>query len=355
MVAEDAAGAVARAAIRFAASGAAMKLSAFSIVDAYGDDHPSRARYEEVRALAMAAEAAGLHALWVAEHHFHMGGVCPSPPVLLAWLGARTRVLRLGVMVSVLPFHSPIELAEQYALVDELLDGRLLLGVGSGYIPLEFEGFGIDPADKRARFDANLSTILAAFRGEEVRAPGGPGVPIRLNVRPRQSPHPPLVVAVQRREAIPFLARAGRSIALVPYATLPDLPELARVIRAYRQALPEGIPGNVAVVVHLYAGPQPERARKCLARYLDSRRQTQSTNYLERVAEDPRRADPDFLIEAGFALFGTAVEVGERLREYARAGVDEILGIFDFGGLPVEDVTHSVRALGAAVTSSPVG
>ena len=324
-----------------------VRLSAFSIVDAYPPDSPPRTRYEDVRALAEACEAARLHTLWVAEHHFHPGGVCPSPPVLLAWLGAHTRALRLGVMVSVLPFHAPIELAEQYALLDELLGGRLELGVGSGYIPMEFEGFGIDPEEKRARFDATLATLLAAFRGEEVVAPGGRGRPVRLNVRPRQRPHPPLRVAVQRREAIPFLARAGRSIALVPYATLSGIPELAEVIGEYRRHLPGGVPGHVAAAVHLYAGPRPDRARVHLGRYLESRRQTQSAHYLERVREDPHRADPEFLEEAGFALFGSAPEVAERLRAYARAGVDEILGIFDFGGLPTEEVVGSVRSLGA--------
>ncbi|MHB8352395.1 MAG: LLM class flavin-dependent oxidoreductase [Thermoplasmata archaeon] len=330
-----------------------MQLSAFSIVDAYAGDPPSRARYAEVRALAEASEAAGLRALWVAEHHFHTGGVCPSPPVLLGWLGAHTQSLRLGVMVSVLPFHSPIELAEQYALLDQLLGGRLLLGVGSGYIPMEFEGFGLDPVDKRARFDAHLSTILAAFRGEEVRADSRRALPVRLNVRPLQAPHPPLVVAVQRREAIPFLARAGRSIAVVPYATLSGLAELTQVIREYRQNLPDGVPGSVAAAVHLYAGSQPEVARACLARYLEGRRQTQSTNYLARVAEDPHRADPSSLEEAGFALFGTAPEVRDRLQAYALAGVDEILGIFDFGGLPIEEVTASVGALGSEFAALP--
>ncbi|MGI0053177.1 MAG: LLM class flavin-dependent oxidoreductase [Thermoplasmata archaeon] len=323
-------------------------LSAFSVVDDVPEEEPPRRRYEEIRHLAEAAETAGLRTLWIAEHHFHPGGLCPSPPVLLAWVGARTERLRLGVMVSVLPFHAPIDLAEQYALLDQLVGGRLSLGVGSGYIPMEFDGFGVRTEEKRERFESHLATLLAAFRGEEVQGEAPGAKPVRINVRPHQRPQPPLWIAVQRREPIPFLARAGRSIALVPYASVSGLAELAEEIREYRENLPAGSDGRVAAAVHLYAGSRPELARSCLARYLETRRATQSTNYLARVAEDPRRADPSTLEEAGFALFGTAESVRRRLGEYERAGVDEILGIFDFGGLPLAEVVGSVRSLGAA-------
>ncbi|HEV2230569.1 MAG TPA: LLM class flavin-dependent oxidoreductase, partial [Thermoplasmata archaeon] len=176
-----------------------VKLSAFTVVDAYpATVTGTRDRLREVVSLAEAAERAGLDALWVAEHHFHDGGVCPSPPVLLAACGERTRRLRLGVLVSVLPFHAPLEVAEQYAMVDRLLNGRLNLGLGSGYIPLEFEGHGVDPTQKRERFDRAYDTVLAALRGEPV-SPNGAATPVRINVRPVQRPTPPIWIAVQRR------------------------------------------------------------------------------------------------------------------------------------------------------------
>jgi len=327
-----------------------VKLSAFSVVDEY-DDGAASHRLAEVVALAEAAEAGGLATLWVAEHHFHSGGVCPSPPVLLAACGARTRRLRLGAMVSVLPFHRPIELAEQYAMVDRLLDGRLNLGVGSGYIAMEFDGFGVDPAAKRERFDRGLDTLVEAFAGREVRSDGERSVPVRINVRPVQLPHPPLWIAVQRREAIPFVARRGASMALIPYATLSGLPELAEEIREYRAHLPEGAAGEVAVGLHLYAGPHPDRARAALQRYLDSRLATQSAFYQEKVRRDPRHASARAVEESGWAVIGPPTEVVERLRAFADAGVDELLGIFDFGGLPPSDVVESVTALGRAYRS----
>jgi alkanesulfonate monooxygenase SsuD/methylene tetrahydromethanopterin reductase-like flavin-dependent oxidoreductase (luciferase family) len=327
-----------------------VRLSAFSVVDAYPEAESGGSdRYGDILALAETADASGLSALWVAEHHFQPGGVCPSPPVLLAACGARTRRLRLGVLVSVLPFHNPVSLAEEYALLDQVIGGRLNLGVGSGYIPSEFEGFGIAPESKRERFDRGLETLLAAFRGEPVRYDGERGAPVTVNVRPRQRPHPPLWIAVQRREAVPYVARRGASLALVPYATVDDLDELAAEIREFRGHLvSEGPRPSVSAAVHVYVGDAPDRARAALQRYLDSRLATQSAFYQAKVRADPRHASAAHIERAGWALFGRAPDVAARLDGFRRAGVDEVLGIFDFGGLPREDALGSVRALAAA-------
>lgn len=327
-----------------------MKLSAFTVVDAYPGINEED-RLGDVVRLAETADEAGLASLWIAEHHFHSGGVCPSPSVLLAACGARTRRLRLGPLVSVLPFHSPIDVAEQYAMLDRLLGGRLNLGLGSGYIPMEFEGFGVDPATKRERFDQALATLRNAFAGEEVRHPTATAHPVRLNVRPLQSPHPPIWIAVQRREAVPHVARNLASIALIPYATLANLAELGDEIREYHAACPEGFRGEIAAGVHLYAGPHPDRARQALQRYLDSRLATQSAFYQEKVRRDPRHARAAAIEEAGWALLGAPSEVARRLRDLEGIGVDEVLGIFDFGGLPFEEVDRSIRSLAAELAS----
>ncbi len=326
-----------------------MQLSAFSIVDAYpAEEGRGRDRLAEVVALAEAAEAGGLAGLWVAEHHFHEGGVCPAPPVLLAAAAARTRRLRLGAMVSVLPFHRSVDLAEEYAMVDRLSHGRLNLGLGSGYIGVELDAFGVPLEGRRERFERTRAEVLDAFAGRPIRPAGPEGPEVVVNVRPVQSPHPPLWVAVQRREAIPFVARQRARLALIPYATLPDLGVLAEEIAEYRAALPAGERGWVSVGLHLYAGEAVEEARRALQRFLDSRRRTQSRHYAEKVRHDPRQASAAAIEEAGWALFGAPDDVAARLTPFERAGVDEVLGIFDFGGLAPALVERSVLALGRA-------
>lgn len=329
----------------------AVRLGAFSVADVAPDLPAVDAdRCLAVVRLAEAAERGGLASFWVAEHHFQGGGACPSPAVLLAACGARTSRLRLGSLVSVLPFHRPVDVAEEYALLDRLIGGRLNLGVGSGYLASEFAGLGIDPASKRARFESALATVLAAFQGGEFYADPAGTTPVRLNVLPHQRPHPPLWIAVQRREAVRHVGARGVGIALIPYATVVDLPELEAVVRDYRGSLPAGVAGSVVAAVHVYAGDRPEEARAAFRRYLASRLRTHSTFLEQKVQHAPERATPEALEEAGLAIFGSPEHAVARLRAFERLGVDELLGIFDFGGLDERTVERSIVALGAAWT-----
>jgi alkanesulfonate monooxygenase SsuD/methylene tetrahydromethanopterin reductase-like flavin-dependent oxidoreductase (luciferase family) len=189
--------------------------------------------------------------------------------------------------------------------------------------------------------------MLAAFRGEEVVVEPGRSPPVRLNVRPSQEPHPPIWIAVQRREAVPFVARRGLNLALVPYATLGSPEELKPIIDDYRRDLPAGVTGTVSAALHLYVGTHLEPAQLALQRFLDSRRATQSTFYLQKVEADPRHASAEHLAASGLTALGSPGEVRPVLERYRAAGVDEILAIVDFGGLAPYRVAESVTAIGA--------
>lgn len=329
-----------------------MRCSVFSVLDEQPELRAQRGgdRYEEAIALAKEADRDGFHTFWVAEHHFHAGGVLPVPAVFLAAASRETRRLRLGVMVSVLPLHSPREVAEQYALVDRLSGGRLELGFGSGYIPVELQGFGVLPAERRARFDAALPEVLAALRGEPIPVPGDPQLTVRLNVRPVQEPLPPLWVAVQSREALPFVARRGLSVGLIPYASVSSLEELARNISEYRAALPPGASScRVAAAMHTYVGDRPAAARAALQRYLDARLAHRSTHFQVRVREAAEAATVEGLEARGMVLFARPGEVVARVEALERAGVTDLLGIFDFGGLEPSLARSSLRRFATAM------
>ncbi len=326
--------------------------SVFSVVDEEPSLRAGRGgdRLEEAIQLAKEADRDRFHTFWVAEHHFHQGGVLPAPPVWLAAAARETSRLRLGVMVAVLPLHAPRELAEQYALVDRLSGGRLEIGMGGGYIPQELQGFGIPPTERRQRFDTALPEFVAALSGEPLPVPGEPGVTVRLNVTPVQRPHPPLWMAVQRREALPFVARRGMSIALIPYATVHGLDELERNIREYRSALPKGAERTrVAAAFHVFVGNDPEEGREALQRYLDSRVASGSPHFEARLAEDPEGASVEGLEKRGLVMIGDSREAREWVRRVEATGVTDLLGIFDFGGLPVDAACRSMRRFSQAL------
>ncbi len=113
------------------------------------------------------AEALGFHSTFVVEHHFTGYGQVSATINLLTWLGARTRWLRLGTAVMVLPWHNPVLLAEQAATLDLLSGGRLDFGIGKGYRYNEFAGFCVPMEEADARFDEALAVILKAWTADE--------------------------------------------------------------------------------------------------------------------------------------------------------------------------------------------
>lgn len=329
-----------------------MRLSAFSVVDGRPAAGPeARDRWAEVVQLAETADRAGLSTLWIAEHHFGSGGRCPSPPLLLAACAMRTRRLRLGTLVSVLPFHEPVGLAEELALVDRLSGGRLEIGVGSGYLPSELSAFGLSPETKRERFDRSLETLRSALAGEAVRLEGSGGSPVVIDPLPLTVPSRRIHIAVQRREAIRHVARRGAALALIPYATVLSRAELGEQIREYRESLPRGTTGHVTVAAHVSIGR--DRPRAALARYLEERRATASPHFLEKASRAPAQATPEALETAGLALFGSLDQIQQGLGAFADLGVDEVAGIFDFGGLEFGAVRATVEALGSLVGRAP--
>jgi probable F420-dependent oxidoreductase len=157
--------------------------------------------------VARAAEAAGFDSVWTAEHVVlpdPQAPPSPAPPhtklldpaVALAYLAAQTSTIRLATGVIILPQRNPVVLAKELASVDRLSKGRLVFGLGAGYLKPEFQALGAPFADRGRRTDEYIEAIVALwtqekpeYKGEYV-AFGG----VQAQPRPVQSPHPPIVV-----------------------------------------------------------------------------------------------------------------------------------------------------------------
>ena len=192
----------------------------FSVVDHFPKEltRTTAEFYGELLEQVEAAETLGFRTFWVAEHHFHEYGGIPRPPVWMAAAAARTRRIRLGAGVVVLPFDNPLRTAEDYAMVDVLSGGRLDLGTGSGYLKHEYAGFNLDPEEKRARFDEALEILLRAWTGERFSYEGRYHLvrDVQLNVRPLQRPRPPIWVATLRADSAPRIGARGFPAMLIP-------------------------------------------------------------------------------------------------------------------------------------------
>lgn len=118
------------------------------------------------------AETLGWDDVWISEHHFCDDDYLPSVFPMAAAIAARTRRIRIGTAILILPFHDPLRTAEDAAVVDILSGGRLELGVGAGYRAEEFAGFGIDPRERGGRLDEALPLLRRLFAGETVTHEG---------------------------------------------------------------------------------------------------------------------------------------------------------------------------------------
>ncbi len=119
--------------------------------------------YDNAVEQVKAAEANGFEIAWFAEHHFSNYCVCPSPLMMLARLAGETSRIKLGSAVVVAPLYQPVRLISEIGMVDALTHGRLVLGVGSGYQPYEFERFGEELADSVPKLFEFMDMLELAF------------------------------------------------------------------------------------------------------------------------------------------------------------------------------------------------
>src|SRR3954468_2214686 len=114
---------------------------------------------------AQTAEELGFRNVWLAEHHFSTYGYLSRPVQLATFIAARTRRLRVGTAVIVVPLHHPLVIAEEIAMLDLLSGGRCDIGLGRGYQRYEFERFGLELSTSRDRWEEAVDVLMLAFQG----------------------------------------------------------------------------------------------------------------------------------------------------------------------------------------------
>jgi alkanesulfonate monooxygenase SsuD/methylene tetrahydromethanopterin reductase-like flavin-dependent oxidoreductase (luciferase family) len=135
--------------------------------------------------LAALAEDAGLDSVWLSEHHFSDYQLTVQSPMLLSWLAGQTKRIKLGQMVTVLPWHDPIRVAESYAVLDHLSGGRAIVGLGRGLGRIEFDNFRVAMGESRRRFREYSEALLKALETGYMEYHGDLYEQPRAAIRPR--------------------------------------------------------------------------------------------------------------------------------------------------------------------------
>lgn len=302
--------------------------------------------WERTLALVERADALGLHSAWLPEHHFHRNAT-PSPLVALSAFAARTRSIRLATTSLLLPVQHPVHVAAQVALLDQLSQGRVLLGLGRGFRRPLFEAFGVAAATKRDRFDEALETMLAAWSGAPLSLDGAhfgaaDAAPFRLGLRPLQRPHPPLVVAAFGPKGLAQAARHGLPYLASPMEGLPLLEENYGRWREGLEAELDPRAPEVPVMRTAFVAADDAsagRVRDALAQEMRPALGGPTPKALARASEGP--------IEDR-VLVGTRSEVADRVAEYReRLGMDLLVVRTEVPGASPADRDRSLEILAA--------
>jgi alkanesulfonate monooxygenase SsuD/methylene tetrahydromethanopterin reductase-like flavin-dependent oxidoreductase (luciferase family) len=278
------------------------------------------------------AEALGFHSSFVVEHHFTGYGQVSATLNLLTWLGARTRRLRLGTAVMVLPWHNPVLLAEQAATLDLLSGGRLDFGVGKGYRYNEFQGFCVPMDEADARFDEAFEVILKAWTADEPFSHRGKYWQFdEIVVEPptAQQPHPPIWMGAGSERSIRRVAAQGYNLLLGQYASPADVAWNIGIYRSEVEAHGRRFdPMQVAVTRAFFVCDSAADREAAMERRLANRvRQLRlATRPDGTVHGGPDRAtgDPRTVNEAS-AMYGNPDHLAERLDQLRRAGAGYVL------------------------------
>ena len=352
-----------------------MKFAHFSHVWAKPGMTPHH-RYEQLwRELALCDEI-GFDYAFCVEHHFRPDESWMSSPSLYAvGAGARTKRLRLGPMGYIVPLYHPLRLAEEIAIVDQMLGGRLELGLVPGINADYFGPFGLDYAGRRSptlEFVGYLRAAFGeqqpfAFRGEAFHTDSA-----ELAVPPVQRPHPPLWMMSRDPQTLAFCAQHGINQGyFLVYPRTDAAPRYRVFLENWRRA---GWPRrpNIAYSTVCYVDETDEKAIE-VAAFRSSRAYEgflappkPGESFEERAAAFAKmfvgRGEPgaaeimanvfntDYLLAHDLVFIGSPATVAAKIRAAAAAGVfNTFMGEFNFADLPEADLLRSIRLFGERV------
>ena len=222
-----------------------------------------RQRYQDLIAQIELGEVLGFDTVWLGELHFSRAfSILADPLMVLAAAAQRTRRIRLGTAVTLLPLHNPVKIAEEAAIVDILSNGRLEFGVGRGTAPVHYAGYDIPQGESRERFEEALDFIVQAWTQKHFSSHGKYFRARDLTVVPKpvQTPHPPVRIAANSPDTFPLAARRRLPIFATPLINPPD--KLKEGLAVYRGALPAGTRGDTALAFPVHVAASRAHARR---------------------------------------------------------------------------------------------
>ena len=343
------------------------------VPSSYFDPGKGVANYAEHLDEMTYCEELGFDGVVFNEHHYSAYGTMPSPNLIASALSQRTKKIKIGVLGNILPLRNhPVRVAEEYAMIDCLSNGRLIAGFVRG-IPPEYIWYGVNPAESRGRFEEAYNLIMTAWT-EPVWSHEGKFFNLHdcaIWPRPVQQPHPPIWIAARSAESVEWCVKRHLPCAQV-YQTTGQIEDTFNYYRSKaREQGWEATPDKFILCRHIYIDDTEQKARELaepamryfftvfnrgfneainkgavdqkLTAALTSERSFSYFREGNRERRDFSKLDWDGLIDSGYLIAGTPDSVAKQLQsQMKQIGADHFMGMFHIGNLAHDKVVKSL-------------
>ncbi len=337
-----------------------MKFGYFTLSDNHYRDNTRSANQfvADIIDEAVYADEIGLHSAWIGEHHFSTLGVLSCPDLVLANVAARTRHVRLAPAVTVLPLHHPIRVAEQWATLDLISDGRVDFAAGRGYDRREYGPLGVSFENNQAIFEEGMEIVRRLWASDAPISHHGAHYnfdDVAITPQPVQRPLPAYVASFSK-PSIALAGRLGCGLIVAPFAAAMTFGGLRQVADLYRENCAEHgqKPGRLMCSYFIHFADTPTEEVAARARQLryyqecviaafpgDPATAPPSYRYFVAVVERLRNVRPEDLTDNS-VLIGSPGQIADSLKKVTDAGVDEVILYFNVGLKPHAQVKQEM-------------
>ncbi|TIP29086.1 MAG: LLM class flavin-dependent oxidoreductase [Mesorhizobium sp.] len=334
-----------------------MKFSLFVHMERSDPAKPHAELIDELEELVVMAEAAGFETAWIGEHHGMEFTISPNPFINIAYLGARTKRIRLGTGTVIAPFWHPIKLAGEAAMTDVVTGGRLDIGIARGAYSYEYQRLfpGLDAWGAGQRMREIIPAIKGLWEGDfEMSGEFWSFPSTTSSPKPVQKPHPPIWVAARDPNSHEFAVSNGCNVQVTPLASGDDeVTSLMERFNAACAAHPDMARPEIMLLMHTFVAEDAadaEQLTKDLSLFYCQfcawfqNKKPVRQGILEALSDDEIAAMPQYApgkIRENLVI-GEAEEVITRLKAYEALGYDQY-SIWIDSGLPHERKKKSLQ------------
>jgi alkanesulfonate monooxygenase SsuD/methylene tetrahydromethanopterin reductase-like flavin-dependent oxidoreductase (luciferase family) len=344
-----------------------MEFGYFTLSDNHYENNPRTANQfvADIAEEALHADRIGMHSVWIGEHHFNSLGVLSCPDLVLSYIAARTKHVRLAPAVTVLPLHHPIRVAEQWATLDLLSGGRVDFACGRGYDEREYLPFHVSFADNQGIFEEGLEVVRKLWSASGRVSHQGKHFSfenVRITPKPVQQPIPSYVGSFSKL-SIELAARLGCGLIVAPFAAAMSFGGLRQVADLYHETCARHgtKPGRLmcSYFTHFADTKEQEAAqrarqiryyRECVIPAFPSDPKTAppSYRYFIDIVDRLTKVKPEDLTENS-VLLGSPARIIETLKKVEAAGFEEVIIYVNVGLKPHAQVKDEMARFMAEV------